>query len=100
MRRLLGLFAELGAAPHRLTDGEGDEGQGAYAAIVREKMHELAPFIWIKASKGLPVRRYAVWSQTETVHAASIRRSRPAPEARGKLRASYSAQKAAARKTI
>lgn len=93
VRQLMGLYAQLGVAPHRLTDGEGDEGQGAYAAIVREKLQELTPFIWIKANRGLPVRRYARWSQTQTVQAASIRRSRPAPGAKGKLRVSYSAKR-------
>ena len=89
VRRLLSLLADFGVSPHRLTNGGADEGQGAYAAIVGEKLQELHPFIWIKASKGLPVRRYADWFQQEHPSAMRIRRERPSPALRGKMRVSH-----------
>jgi len=94
LRRLTDVVNELGAAPHRLSDG----GTGAYAAIVLFKLDELHPFIWIKASAGLPVRRYGswqedVWPEMDTPVFARRRRLR-APAVRGRMRLSYSAQRA------
>lgn len=99
-RRLLEVFAALGAAPHRLTDTEASKGDGAYAAIVMTKLDELRPFIWIKSSAGLPVRRYGDWTdagqwpELDTPVFAHVRRRRAgALPMQGKLRISYSAQR-------
>lgn len=91
-RRLLEVFSALGAAPHRLT--------GPYAAIVLNGLDDLRPFIWIKASAGLPVRRWGDWTdagewpELDTPVFAQVRRRRAgAPAMKGKMRISYSAQR-------
>jgi len=90
VRELVEVFSELGAAPHKLA--------GPYAAIVNQKPDELRPFIWVKASAGLPVRRWGdwtdagTWPELDTPVFAARRRLAP-PAARGKLRVSYSARR-------
>ncbi|MBQ2404535.1 MAG: hypothetical protein II280_03900, partial [Lachnospiraceae bacterium] len=55
-RRLMDVISAFCVAPHRL--------DGAYAAMVMNELAQLRPFIWIKASSGLPVRRWAA-AQTD-----------------------------------
>lgn len=89
-RRLMEVFSAFGVVPHRLA--------GPYAAIVMNALDALQPFIWIKASAGLPVRRYGSWTdagawpQLDTPVFAHRRRNAP-PAYRGKLRVSYSARR-------
>ena len=90
VRKLMEVFSALGVAPHRL--------EGAYAAIVINALDEVRPFIWIKASAGLPVRRFGSWENAgdwpEIDTPVFARRRRSAmPPMRGKLRVSYSAQR-------
>ena len=89
-RRLMEVFSALGVAPHRLA--------GPYTAMVQEKLEACRPFIWIRASAGLPVRRWGenAHAWPEIAAPAFARRCRAeVPPARGKMRVSYSA----ARKT-
>lgn len=101
VRRLMEVFSALGVVPHRLADTEAGAGDGAYAAIVLSKLDQLRPFIWIKATAGLPVRRYGAWMdagqwpEIDTPVFAQTRRRRGTPPARGKMRMSYSAQRRA-----
>ena len=90
VRKLMEVFSALGVAPHRL--------EGAYAAIVMNALDAVRPFIWIKASAGLPVRRFGSWENAgdwpEIDTPVFARRRRSAmPPMRGKLRVSYSAQR-------
>ena len=90
VRGLMEVFSALGVVPHRLT--------GPYAAIVMNQLDDLQPFIWIKVSAGLPVRRYGSWTdagewpQMDTPVFAHRRRA-AAPAYRSKLRVSYSAKR-------
>ena len=91
-RRLMEVFTAFGVTPHRLT--------GAYAAIANGAPDQLSPFIWIKASAGLPIRRWAdslnaaAWPLPDTPAPARARRGKPAVHTTcGKLRVSYSAQR-------
>jgi len=91
VRKLMDVLSDLGAAPHRLA--------GPYAAMVMNKLDELRPFIWVKASAGLPVRRYGTW-QTDAwpelvspVFARAKRQKAIPYTTNGKLRVSYSARR-------
>ena len=91
VRGLMDVFSAFGVAPHRLA--------GAYAAIVMNGTEKLRPFIWIKASAGLPVRRYGswqanAWPQLDTPAFARAKRQKAIPyTTNGKLRVSYSARR-------
>jgi len=92
VRRLMEVLSDLGVAPHRLA--------GPYAAIVMNALDELRPFIWIKVSAGLPVRRYGswleagAWPELATPVFARAKRQKAIPYAiNGKLRLSYSARR-------
>jgi len=91
VRGLMDVFSAFGVAPHRLA--------GAYAAIVMNGTEKLRPFIWIKASAGLPVRRYGCWQadawpQLDTPAFARAKRQKALPyTTNGKLRISYSARR-------
>ena len=94
LRRLADAANELGVAPHRLDDADS----GTYVAMVLEKLDEMHPFIWVKTSSGLPVRRRGLlpdedaWPEIETPVFARRRRLRAAP-LRGRMRLSYSARR-------
>ncbi len=90
-RRLMDVLSAYGVAPHRLN--------GAYAAIVNGGLGELRPFIWIKASSGLPVRRWGAaqtdaWPELASPVFARAKRQKALPyTTNGKLRISYSARR-------
>ena len=89
-RRLMDVFSAMGVEPHRL--------DGAYAAIVMEKQKQLRPFIWVKASRGLPVRRYSdengAWLRADAPLAVRAKRQKTIPyTTNGKWRVSYSARR-------
>ena len=93
LRRLIDVLNDYGVVPHRL----GDAASSAYTAMVLDHLEELHPFIWIKASAGLPVRRYGSWDdagdwpEISTPAFAHRRRSRLRPPAvRGRMRLAYS----------
>lgn len=94
LRRVLGALLELGFPPHRLA---GDDGDGAYAYIVKNGFSRLRPFIWRTRRKGLPERVYASRRERdEETHPPRSSR-RPAPRRgrpyRGAARRSYSAKR-------
>lgn len=64
-RRLAGAVLAYAMSPHHLVRGQEE---GAYAAIVRDGLERLRPFIWLNAGEGMPVRRYA--AQEELTHAS------------------------------
>ena len=64
-RRLMGAVLAYCMPPHHLVRGQEE---GAYAAIVRDGLERLRPFIWLNAGEGMPVRRYA--AQEELAHAS------------------------------
>ena len=90
-RRLMDLFSDFGVAPHKLS--------GAYAAMVMNGLEKLRPFIWIKASSGLPVRRWGAmqndaWPELASPVFARAKRQKAIPyTTNGKLRVSYSARR-------
>lgn len=90
-RRLMDVLSEFCVAPHRL--------DGAYAAMVMNELAQLRPFIWIKASSGLPVRRWAAaqtdaWPELASPVFARAKRQKAIPHTtNGKLRVSYSAKR-------
>lgn len=91
LRGLLDVLNDLGVAPHRL--------DGAYAAITAAGEERLKPFIWIKASAGLPVRRWSDWQQSAwpppaLPAPARAKRQKAIPyTTNGKWRVSYSARR-------
>lgn len=92
VRRLMEVISALGAAPHRLG--------GPYAAIVMNGLEQLRPFVWIKASAGLPVRRYASWTDAAAwpelrtpVFARAKHQKAALHSVKGKLRVGYSAHR-------
>ncbi len=90
-RRLMEILSDFGIAPHKLA--------GAYAAIVMNGLEELRPFIWIKASSGLPVRRWGAqeagaWPELAAPAFARAKRQKAIPyTTNGKWRVSYSARR-------
>ena len=89
-RKLVDAFFAMGVEPHRL--------EGAYTAIVTGALEQLRPFIWIKASKGLPVRRCSdetgMWRLADAPVAVRAKRQKTIPyTANGKWRVSYSARR-------
>ena len=98
VRRLLGAMALYSTPPHRMVFRDEKQADGAYAYIVKNGLHELQPFIWVKPRKGLPVRSYAQWTDAaswpEPIPAAmrARRGMRIIPQRRGKLRHTLTAQ--------
>lgn len=91
VRRLLSTLFNWAAAPHTLYENGG----GAYAAILRNVMDELKPFIWIKVPRSLPIRRYGT-HRPALPHPESqpARRTRTSGmQLKSKLRVSYTAQR-------
>lgn len=90
-RRLMEILSDFGVVPHRLN--------GAYADIVRNRLDELRPFIWIKASAGLPVRRWGAaqteaWPELAAPVFTRAKRQKAIPyTTNGKWRVSYSARR-------
>lgn len=96
VRKLWAALVEYGAPTHRIVDEDQDR---AYAVIVKEKLDQLQPFVWVKMAGSLPVRRYGSWMDAvcwpadAACTASRIRRVRIVPKPRGKMRMSYSAQR-------
>ncbi len=90
--RLMTAMRCISLSPHRLVYREDPPRDGAYAWIVKNALHELRPFIWVKQPNALPVRRYASWTDTQAwpdpiPRALRARRGqRVTPVRRGKLR--------------
>ena len=95
-RSLWQVLLEYGAAPHHLTLRDRQQ-DGAYAYILRQDAQRLRPFVWIKQSGRLPLRRYANWDPDgctpRSALAVARRKRQPALPVHGKLRMSYSARR-------